>query len=52
MSEMRQVKTVAFNGVERIFMWSMCVDGSELHAIDDSRQDGDEEATQNKKTNS
>ena len=51
MSETRQVKTVAFSGVERIFMWSLCVDGLELHAIDDSRQDGDDEATQNKKTN-
>jgi hypothetical protein len=52
MSEMRQVKTVTFNEVERIFMWSLSVDGSELHAIEDSRQDGDDEATQNKKTNS
>jgi hypothetical protein len=52
MSETRQVETVAFSGVERIFMWSLCVDGPELHAIDDSRQDSDDERTQNKRTNS
>ena len=45
MSETRQVETVAFSGVERIFMWSLCVDGPELHAINDSRQGGDDEAT-------
>jgi hypothetical protein len=35
------VKTVACNEVERIFMWSLCVDGPELHAADDNRQETD-----------
>src|SRR6266436_5001849 len=49
MSETRQVEMVAFNRTERIFIWS---GGPELHAIDDSRQDRDDERTQNKRTNS
>ena len=51
MSETRQVETVAFSGVERIFMWSLCVDGAELDAIDDSRHDSDGDATRNEREN-
>src|SRR5439155_20446887 len=49
MNETRQVEMVAFSGTERIFIWSS---GPELHATDDSRQGREEEATQNKRTNS
>jgi hypothetical protein len=52
MSETRQVKPVAFNGVKRIIMWSSCVDGSELLAIDNNGQGREDEATQNNGTGS
>src|SRR5438067_10817164 len=45
MSETRQVKKVAFNGLKQIIIWSSCVDSPELHATDDSRQGREEEAT-------
>ena len=52
MSETRQVTTVAYSEVERIFMWSLCVDGAELDAIDESRQDRDGDAMRNEGENS